>query len=134
MKKTEILKVRVDINTHTALMRHCQRTGQSPSCALRKMVEGLVEPSNQADEAQCNGSKLPASNEIRSICARSVAAILIAEHSSLTGRWLDPSPHKRREVARLVEALFRCIYASEDEPLAYASPEASMDHGPWARM
>ena len=48
MKKTEILKVRVDKETHTALMRYCEGSKQSPSYVLRKVLGELIQEGNGA--------------------------------------------------------------------------------------
>jgi hypothetical protein len=132
MKKTEILRFRVDINTQTALTRHCQITGQSLSYVLRKSIESFIESNGPSNTADCMRSEFPASDETRRRYACSVATILIAGHSSLTEQDQRRCSHKHREVARLVDALFRALCASEARPLACASPETRMDYGAWA--
>jgi hypothetical protein len=124
MKKNEILKVRVDKETHAALMRHCQGMGQSPSWVLRKILEQLIQ-GNQGGQ-QAPSAEAWAGDEPNGRYARSLAAILIAEHLSMTGRWQQQSPNKHREIARLVDALLRAICDDQDQdqtPAPFPSKE-----------
>ncbi len=67
MKKTEILKVRVDKETHAALMRHCKGTGQSPSWVLRKILEELIQGNKGGEQAAAASAEAWAGDEPRSI-------------------------------------------------------------------
>jgi predicted transcriptional regulator len=115
MKKTEILKVRVDKETHAALMQHCKGTGQSPSWVLRKVLEELIRRNKEGQQATAASAESWASDEANGRYARSIAAILIAEHLSITGRWQQQSPHNHREIARLVDALLQAICGDHED-------------------
>ena len=126
MKKTEILKVRVDKETHTALMRYCEGSQQSPSYVLRKVLGELIQEGNGAHGAVAGGSE--AGKEGRAQYAGSIAAILIAEHLSMTGRQQQQSPNKLREIAQLVDALLQAICGDpgqEPTPAPFPSEEMS---------
>ena len=126
MKKTEILKVRVDKETHTALMRYCEGSKQSPSYVLRKVLGELIQEGNGAHGAVAGGSE--AGKEGRAQYAGSIAAILIAEHLSMTGRQQQQSPNRLREIARLVDALLQAICGDRDQeptPASFPSEEMS---------
>jgi hypothetical protein len=111
MKKTEILKVRVDKETHTALMRYCEGNGQSPSSVLRKILGELIRESH--------GIRLRAGNpegEQDSIrYAHGLAAILIAGHLSMTGRAQQQSPSRHHQIARLVDELLQIICGDDGQ-------------------
>jgi hypothetical protein len=126
MKKTEILKVRVDKETHAALMRHCKGTGQSPSWVLRKILEELIQGNKGGRQAAAANAEAWAADESDGRYARSIAAILIAEHLAMTGRWQQQSPNRHREVARLVDALLQAICGDHDQdqtPAPFPSEE-----------
>ena len=126
MKKTEILKVRVDKETHTALMRYCEGSKQSPSYVLRKVLGELIQEGNGAHNAVASGSQ--AGKEGRAQYAGNIAAILIAEHLSMTGRQQQQSPNRLREIARLVDALLQAICGDpgqEPAPASFPSEEMS---------
>ena len=126
MKKTEILKVRVDKETHTALMRYCEGSKQSPSYVLRKVLGELIQEGNGPHGAVAGGSE--AGKEDRAQYAGSIAAILIAEHLSMTGRQQQQSPNRLREIARLVDALLQAICGDRDReptPAPFPSEEIS---------
>lgn len=115
MKKTEILKVRVDKETHTALMRYCEGSKQSPSYVLRKVLGELIQEGSSG-----------AGKEGRAQYAGSIAAILIAEHLSMTGRQQQQSPNRLREIGRLVDALLQAICGDpgqEPTPAPFPSEE-----------
>jgi antitoxin component of RelBE/YafQ-DinJ toxin-antitoxin module len=115
MKKTEILKVRVDKETHAALMRYCEGSRQSPSSVLRKILEELIQGNNGIPQADAGSSDAWARDERRGQYARSIAAILIAEHLSRTGRWQEQAAHKHHEIARLVDALLQTLCGDHDQ-------------------
>jgi hypothetical protein len=130
VKKTEILKVRVDKETHTALMRYCEGSKQSPSYVLRKVLGELIQEGNGsgngAHGAVAGGSE--GGREGRAQYAGSIAAILIAEHLSMTGRQQQQSPNRLREIARLVDALLQAICGDpgqEPAPASFPSEEMS---------
>lgn len=126
MKKTEILKVRVDKETHTALMRYCEGSKQSPSYVLRKVLGELIQQGSGAHGAVAGGSE--AGKEGRAQYAGSIAAILIAEHLSMTGRQQQQSPNRLREIAQLVDALLQAICGDpgqEPTPAPFPSEEMS---------
>ena len=126
VKKTEILKVRVDKETHTALMRYCEGSKQSPSYVLRKVLGELIQEGSGAHGAVAGGSE--AGKEGRAQYAGSIAAILIAEHLSMTGRQQQQSPNKLREIAQLVDALLQAICGDpgqEPTPAPFPSEEMS---------
>lgn len=126
MKKTEILKVRVDKETHAALMRHCKDMGQSPSWVLRKILEELIQGNKGGQQAAGASAEAWAADEPNGRYARSIAAILIAEHLSMTGRWQQQSPNRHREIARLVDALLQAICGDHDQdqtPAPFPSQE-----------
>ncbi len=120
MKKTEILKVRVDKETHAALMRYCAGSRQSPSYVLRKILEELIQ-GNGVHQAVAGNSEACALDERRGQYARSIAAILIAQHLSQTGRWQEEAAHKHREIARLVDALLQTLCGDHDQNQAPAA-------------
>jgi hypothetical protein len=126
VKKTEILKVRVDKETHTALMRYCEGSKQSPSYVLRKVLGELIQEGSGAHGAVAGGSE--AGKEGRAQYAGSIAAILIAEHLSMTGRQQQQSPNRLREIAQLVDALLQAICGDpgqEPTPAPFPSEEMS---------
>jgi hypothetical protein len=126
VKKTEILKVRVDKETHTALMRYCEGSKQSPSYVLRKVLGELIQQGSGAHGAVAGGSE--AGKEGRAQYAGSIAAILIAEHLSMTGRQQQQSPNRLREIAQLVDALLQAICGDpgqEPTPAPFPSEEMS---------
>ncbi len=63
MKKTEILKVRVDKETHTALMRYCEGSKQSPSYVLRKVLGELIQEGNGAHKVRLQVAPKPGRKE-----------------------------------------------------------------------
>jgi len=111
MKKTEILKVRVDKETHTALMRHCQGNGQSPSSVLRKILGELIKESHGIRPKAAS----PQGEEDSSRYAYGLAAILIAGHLSLTRRAQQESPNRHHRIARLVDELLQTICGDEGQ-------------------
>jgi predicted trehalose synthase len=111
MKKTEILKVRVDQETHAALMRYCQDSRRSPSHVLREMLGQLVQEGNPVHGALAGNSE--AAKEARAHLARGIAAILLAEQLSMTGR--QPPRNKARELTRLVDALLQAVAGNHDQ-------------------
>ena len=107
MKKTEIVRVRVDSRTHTALVRHCRNTGQSLSTVLRNSLEESVRYSAGAGERT-----LPepfAGDELEERRAGDIATMLIAHRLSLTGHWHGGIPSNHREVSRLIGELLHAI-------------------------
>ncbi|MEO6781673.1 MAG: hypothetical protein ABI407_10660 [Bradyrhizobium sp.] len=121
MKKTEILKVRVDKETHAALMRYCAGSRQSPSYVLRKILEELIQGNKGVHQVPAGSSEACALDERRGQYARSIAAILIAQHLSQTGRWQEEAAHKHREIARLVDALLQTLCGDYDQNQTPAS-------------
>jgi hypothetical protein len=120
MKKTEILKVRADKATHTALMRYCEGSRQSPSYVLRKILEELIQGNNGAHQAAAGDSEARVLDERTGQHASSIAAILIAQHLSQTGRWQEEAANKHREIARLVDALLQTLCGDHDRNQAPA--------------
>jgi predicted transcriptional regulator len=112
MKKTEILKVRVDKETHAALMRYCEGSRQSSSYVLRAALTERFLEGNEIHKAAAGNPA--ARKEERARFVRSIAAILIAEQVSLTGHQ-QHSRHQPREVARLVDALLGAISGDPDQ-------------------
>jgi len=108
MKKTEILKVRVDAPTHDALMQYCRSIGQSPSDVLRKVLGELVKEEGASD-VLVRSPVSSASDGLRAQYAQSIATMLI----SLAGHWRHECPRKQQEVSGLVEALFKAIWDGE---------------------
>jgi predicted transcriptional regulator len=126
MKKTEILKVRVDKETHAALMQHCKGTGQSPSWVLRKILKELIQGNKGGQQAAAASAEAWAADESNGRYARSIAAILIAQHMCQTGRWQEEAAHKHHEIARLVDALLQTLCGDHDRsptPASFPSEE-----------
>jgi hypothetical protein len=121
MKKTEILKVRVDKETHTALMRYCEGNGQSPSSVLRRILSELIRESD--------GIRPPAGGpegEDSSRYARGLAAILIAGHLSVTRRAQQQSPNRHHQIARLVDELLQTICGNDGQEPTTHFPSGEM--------
>ena len=123
MKKNDILRVRIDADTLTALKRICNESGCSLSHVLRESIareisrfagnSGVLVPS-------MNGLKESVtrlSSDDREACARLLSSILIGQQSrrQLSGEQLQC---RQREVFQLLEALFRALCT----PSAYAQP------------
>lgn len=111
MKKSESVKFRVDIDTYTALMRYCQQTGGNLSQVLRGFI--LRELEEQGDSGStasvADGRPNPDFDiQERSACAKVLATVLLGQGvpSSQARAW-KPWARRRREIARLLEMLFR---------------------------
>ena len=93
---------------------------------LRKVLGELIQEGNGPHSAVAGGSE--AGKEDRAQYAGSIAAILIAEHLSMTGRQQQQSPNRLREIARLVDALLQAICGDRDQeptPAPFPSKEIS---------
>jgi hypothetical protein len=108
MKKTEIVRVRIDSPTYSACVRHCQNTGESLSAFLRKSLKAAIQ--NGADTGETVLRESGAAHGLDQTRAEDLATILIAHYLSLTGHWNERTPAKHREVSRLVGELLRAIH------------------------
>ena len=117
MKKNDILRVRVDAATLTALQRVCTNSGCSLSHLLRESIARELARRNSASEApdaggQAKSIAIAASDE-RDACAWLLSSILVGQPrpKERAERW----QRKQRQVTRLLESLFRAIDAPSDE-------------------
>ncbi len=117
MKKNDILRVRVDVATLTALQRACADSGCSLSHILREsIVHELARRDARSGDPALNKygeSIADAGSDARSACAWLLSSILVGPQPSpreCAERW----QRKRRQVMQLVEALFRAICVPPD--------------------
>ena len=97
MKKSELVKFRVDIDTYAALVRHCQQTGGNLSQVLRGFI--LRELEEQRDSGSAAGVLEARSNsdldaQERNACAKVLATLLLGQGvpSSSQSRAGSPGP------------------------------------------
>jgi len=107
MKKTEIVRVRIDSLTYDACVRHCQNTGESLSTVLRKSLKAAIQKGADTSETVLRESD--AAHGLDHTRTEDLATILIAHYLSLTGHWNERTPTKHREVSRLIGELLRAI-------------------------
>lgn len=127
MKKNDILRVRVDVATLTALQRACADSGCSLSHILREsIVHELARRDARSGDPALNKygeSIADAGSDARSACAWLLSSILLGPQPSpreCAERWR----RKQRQVMQLVEALFRAICVPPDHALPdYALPD-----------
>lgn len=144
MKKTQILRIRVDVNTHAALTRYCATHGQTLSSTLRRFLSRGVR---KADDPAMSFEHVKAwkNGETRRFCAETIASLLITQilpPSDTAWRqetWAEKTADKREHVAQLVDELFRILSESdhwlaaapasddEDRALAYDDEPALGD-------
>ena len=130
MKKSESVKFRVDIDTYAALVRHCQQTGGNLSQVLRGFI--LRELEEQGDLMAATATALAGRPnpdldiQERSACAKVLATVLLAQGvpSSQCRGWKSWT-RRRREIARLLERLFRELTPA---PASTAPVSAIDDH------
>jgi antitoxin component of RelBE/YafQ-DinJ toxin-antitoxin module len=53
MKKTEIVRVRIDSPTYSAYVQHCQNTGESLSTVLRKSLKAVIKKEVDTSKRSC---------------------------------------------------------------------------------
>jgi hypothetical protein len=112
MKKNDILRVRVDVATLTALQRACADSGCSLSHILREsIVHELARRDRRSGGPELNKSgesSADAGIDARSACAWLLCSILVGQQPHPTesaDRW----QRKQQKVTQLLEALFRAI-------------------------
>lgn len=132
MKKTQILRIRVDVSTHAALTRYCETHGQTLSSTLRRFLSRGVrkgdDPAMSVEHARAwkNG-------ETRRFCAETIASLLVTQvlpPSDTAWRqetWAEKMSGKREQVAQLVDELFR-ILSESDHWLVAAPANDDEDH------
>ena len=126
MKKNDILRVRVDVATLTALQRACADSGCSLSHILREsIVHELARRNGKSDARDLNKygeSIATAGSDERGACAWLLSSILVGQQPCPKER-AEQWQRKQRQVAQLLEALFRAICVPPDHALAdYAHP------------
>jgi hypothetical protein len=119
MKKTEIVKFRSDAETLAAIKRLCDESGRTLSEMLRDSVaqeltrrrapcaEAIAggvaaQPFEVGEAAHLRGLDLRA-------CAHTLSSILIEPSRGRGERHRDDVVSKRRQVSRILEALFRAL-------------------------
>jgi hypothetical protein len=134
MKKNDILRVRVDVATLTALQRACADSGCSLSHILREsIVHELARRDGRSGGPAPNKyreSIADAGSDARSACAWLLSSILVGPQPpprECAEQW----QRKQRRVSQLVEALFRAIGVPPDHALPdHALPDYALpDHG-----
>jgi hypothetical protein len=123
MKKNDVLRVRIDADTLTALRRICEESGCNLSQVLRESIAREISrferspdtfhpPTNGDDGAVTRLGK-----DDRDACARLLSWILIGHRSGRQPN-AEQRQRKQREVSQLLEALFCALCA----PSAYDQP------------
>jgi hypothetical protein len=120
MKKNDILRVRVDVATLSALQRACADSGCSLSHILREsIVHELARRDGRSggpDLHKYGESVAAAGSDARSACAWLLSSILVGQQPrprESPEQW----QRKQRRVTQLVEALFRAIGVPPDHAL-----------------
>lgn len=142
MKKSESVKFRVDIDTYAALVRHCQQTGGNLSQVLRGFILRELEEQGDSGSAATAAALAGRPNpdldiQERSACAKVLATVLLGQGvpSSQCRGWKSWT-RRRREIARLLERLFReltpapastgPVSAIDDHDKAWIRPAAEL--------
>jgi hypothetical protein len=106
MKKNDILRVRVDAVTLSALKHACEASGMNLSDIIREAIAreldrrgGVVKALGKQDEF----------GEALDTCARLLSSIIISQQSHVKEN-SERKEFKRRRVSRLLEGLFRAIF------------------------
>lgn len=128
MKKTQILRIRVDVNTHAALTRYCETHGQTLSSTLRRFLNRGVR---KGDDPAISVEQRSAWNygDTRRFCAETIASLLVTQvlpPSDTAWRqetWAERMSGKREHVAQLVDELFRVLSESDQWPAAAAADD-----------
>lgn len=131
MKKTQILRIRVDVGTHAALTRYCETHGQTLSSTLRRFLSRGVR---KGDDQPTSFEHVKAwkNGETRRFCAETIASLLITQvlpPSDSAWRqetWAEKMAGKREHVAQLVDELFRIL--SESDHWLAAAPANDDEH------
>lgn len=120
MKKNDILRVRVDVATLTALQRACADSGCSLSHILREsIVHELARREGRSGGPDLNkyGESIAGAGiDARSACAWLLCSILVGQQPHPTEsaeRW----QRKQQKVMQLLEALLRAIGIPPDHAL-----------------
>jgi antitoxin component of RelBE/YafQ-DinJ toxin-antitoxin module len=132
VKKTQILRIRVDVNTHAALTRYCETHGQTLSSTLRRFLSRGVR---KGDDPAMSVEHVRAwkNGETRRFCAETIASLLVTQvlpPSDTAWRqetWAERMSGKREHVAQLVDELFR-ILSESDHWLVAAPANDDEDH------
>ena len=118
MKKNDILRVRVDAATLSALQRACTDSGCSLSHILRESIVHELARRNGKPDAPDPGKQgksiAVAASDERGACAWLLSSILVGEPprpKERAERW----QRKQRRVTRLLESLFRAIGVPPDD-------------------
>jgi antitoxin component of RelBE/YafQ-DinJ toxin-antitoxin module len=123
MKKNDILRVRIDADTLTALKRICNECGCSLSHVLRESIAREISRLEGSPDALVpstyglSESTMRLSRDNREACARLLSSILIGQRSRRRLK-AEQLQNREREVLQLLEALFCALC----EPSAYARP------------
>jgi hypothetical protein len=129
MKKNDILRVRIDIGTLTALKRACEDSGCNLSDIVRQSIarELARRDGNSATRlarlGEFEGSISRDGNGGRGACAQLLSSVLVSQPPRSRGGALRLE-RKQREVSKLLDALFRAL----DVPLEYGG--LTMNHCP----
>jgi hypothetical protein len=106
VKKTEILKVRIDMRTHVALVQYSEREGRSVSSVLRDLIHRelrLAEErsTSRGDYSQKDGAEMLVTDQMRNVCARVLTSILIGRRA--------PAAHMEGEGLPAQAKIFRTL-------------------------
>ena len=117
MKKNDILRVRVDAVTLTALQRACADSGSSLSHILREsIVHELARRNGKSDAADLNkyGKSIAiAGSDESGACAWLLSSILVGQRPR-AGESGERWQRKQRQVWQLLQTLFRALYVPPD--------------------
>ncbi len=115
-KKTEILKFRIDIATLMTLHDACRETGRTISELLRAILDRELAGRQEglgASPSEAEWSAALKSKDERAECARVLSSILVGPQPTLmASARLENWRAQQREVAALLESLFRAVESS----------------------
>jgi antitoxin component of RelBE/YafQ-DinJ toxin-antitoxin module len=109
MKKTEVLKFRVDAQTRAALQEYCRTTGLSPSHVVRNVVDEFTQMRSPAERVR----PIDPQAHDETVSARIIATLLIAHRVRNGDRHVQEN-QQLREVARLVDELLKALWGDQD--------------------
>jgi hypothetical protein len=117
VKKTEVLKCRIDSATLTALQALCNDTGRTISEALRLIIDRELaefQKGSNLSPIEAEWSRSHKSKEDRAHCAQFLASIMIGPQPT-EGNRLDSWRLKQRQVTGILESMFSVVEGARQE-------------------